>query len=258
MLCFCPVEQTDVQKNNLKLLFILWNMGQPWKNFPFSLCPTADFFTPIKSLSTGHPGTGHRSQYDREVCHRHCLWPHLPLHLWALPNNNQVRTNRTDINTLSSSSPDQNQYSMSCHVKRIWKETCTMLTLCTITSRSLAVGSGSMMCRVGSVVAPFCVYLADVWVYLPQVNMFSFVCSLRIADISLCVFIGYHLVHTAPLHNVPICHSLSTRVFWQQNKCKVIKFFLRSSQPLCSSLWESWRSLSECWHCCCLKPWADL
>lgn len=27
-----------------------------------------------------------------------------------------------------------------------------------------------MMCRVGSVVAPFCVYLADVWVYLPQVN----------------------------------------------------------------------------------------
>ncbi|XP_037541081.1 solute carrier family 22 member 16 [Nematolebias whitei] len=34
--------------------------------------------------------------------------------------------------------------------------------------RSLAVGSGSMMCRVGSVVAPFCVCLADVWTYLPQ------------------------------------------------------------------------------------------
>ncbi|XP_069014328.1 solute carrier family 22 member 16 [Embiotoca jacksoni] len=34
--------------------------------------------------------------------------------------------------------------------------------------RSLAVGSGSMMCRVGSVVAPFCVYLAEVWIYLPQ------------------------------------------------------------------------------------------
>ncbi|KAM3602855.1 uncharacterized protein V6R79_012142 [Siganus canaliculatus] len=34
--------------------------------------------------------------------------------------------------------------------------------------RSLAVGSGSMMCRVGSVVAPFCVYLSDIWVYLPQ------------------------------------------------------------------------------------------
>ncbi|KAJ8275239.1 hypothetical protein COCON_G00098640 [Conger conger] len=35
--------------------------------------------------------------------------------------------------------------------------------------RSLAVGTGSMMCRVGSVVAPFCVYLADIWVYMPQV-----------------------------------------------------------------------------------------
>ncbi|KAK1888945.1 Solute carrier family 22 member 16 [Dissostichus eleginoides] len=34
--------------------------------------------------------------------------------------------------------------------------------------RSLAVGSGSMICRVGSVVAPFCVYLADYWIYLPQ------------------------------------------------------------------------------------------
>ena len=39
--------------------------------------------------------------------------------------------------------------------------------------RTLAVGSGSMMCRVGSVVAPFCVYLADVWVYLPQVWVLS-------------------------------------------------------------------------------------
>ncbi|KAM9354981.1 solute carrier family 22 member 16 [Pholidichthys leucotaenia] len=34
--------------------------------------------------------------------------------------------------------------------------------------RSLAVGTGSMWCRVGSVVAPFCVYLADYWIYLPQ------------------------------------------------------------------------------------------
>lgn len=40
--------------------------------------------------------------------------------------------------------------------------------------RSLAVGSGSMMCRVGSVVAPFCVYLADVWIYLPQVLKLAF------------------------------------------------------------------------------------
>ncbi|MGH0144384.1 UNVERIFIED_CONTAM: hypothetical protein FKN15_051875 [Acipenser sinensis] len=35
--------------------------------------------------------------------------------------------------------------------------------------RSLAVGSGSMLCRVGSVVAPLCVYLASVWTFLPQV-----------------------------------------------------------------------------------------
>ncbi|KAK2846072.1 hypothetical protein Q7C36_010926 [Tachysurus vachellii] len=43
--------------------------------------------------------------------------------------------------------------------------------------RSLAVGSGSMSCRIGSVMAPFCVYLADVWIYLPQliVGILSFV-----------------------------------------------------------------------------------
>ncbi|XP_044024017.1 solute carrier family 22 member 16 isoform X2 [Siniperca chuatsi] len=48
------------------------------------------------------------------------------------------------------------------------------------TIRSLAVGSGSMMCRVGSVVAPFCVYLADVWVYLPQliVGILAFIIGL--------------------------------------------------------------------------------
>ncbi|XP_075779214.1 solute carrier family 22 member 16 isoform X1 [Pelodiscus sinensis] len=34
--------------------------------------------------------------------------------------------------------------------------------------RSLAVGSGSMMCRVGSIVAPFCVYLMSVWIFMPQ------------------------------------------------------------------------------------------
>ncbi|MBN3311082.1 S22AG protein, partial [Amia calva] len=35
--------------------------------------------------------------------------------------------------------------------------------------RTLAVGSGSMMCRVGSIVAPFCVYLTSIWTHLPQV-----------------------------------------------------------------------------------------
>ncbi|XP_052441596.1 solute carrier family 22 member 16 [Carassius gibelio] len=46
--------------------------------------------------------------------------------------------------------------------------------------RSLAVGSGSMMCRVGSVVAPFCVYLADIWIYLPQliVGILAFIIGL--------------------------------------------------------------------------------
>ncbi|XP_031820269.1 solute carrier family 22 member 16 [Sarcophilus harrisii] len=34
--------------------------------------------------------------------------------------------------------------------------------------RSLAVGSGSMMCRFGSVIAPFCVYLTNVWIFMPQ------------------------------------------------------------------------------------------
>ncbi|XP_028902750.1 solute carrier family 22 member 16 isoform X1 [Ornithorhynchus anatinus] len=34
--------------------------------------------------------------------------------------------------------------------------------------RSLAVGSGSMMCRLGSVVAPFCVYLTSIWIFMPQ------------------------------------------------------------------------------------------
>ncbi|XP_069743701.1 solute carrier family 22 member 16 isoform X4 [Narcine bancroftii] len=42
--------------------------------------------------------------------------------------------------------------------------------------RSLAVGSGSMMARVGSTVAPFCVLLSSVWIFLPQliVGIMSF------------------------------------------------------------------------------------
>ncbi|KAM6186711.1 solute carrier family 22 member 16 [Rhynchocyon petersi] len=36
------------------------------------------------------------------------------------------------------------------------------------TVRSLAVGSGSMICRVGSILAPFCVYLTGVWIFMPQ------------------------------------------------------------------------------------------
>ncbi|XP_014636534.1 PREDICTED: solute carrier family 22 member 16 [Ceratotherium simum simum] len=34
--------------------------------------------------------------------------------------------------------------------------------------RSLAVGSGSMVCRVGSIMAPLCVSLSSVWIFMPQ------------------------------------------------------------------------------------------
>uniref|UniRef100_A0A4W3J5Q8 Solute carrier family 22 member 16 n=1 Tax=Callorhinchus milii TaxID=7868 RepID=A0A4W3J5Q8_CALMI len=46
--------------------------------------------------------------------------------------------------------------------------------------RSLAVGSGSMMARVGSTVAPFCVLLSAVWIFLPQliVGVMAFVTGL--------------------------------------------------------------------------------
>lgn len=47
-----------------------------------------------------------------------------------------------------------------------------------------------MMCRVGSVVAPFCVYLADIWIYLPQVlyiNMQTDTCY----DLGLYCVVSY-------------------------------------------------------------------
>uniref|UniRef100_A0A8C3W1H5 Solute carrier family 22 member 16 n=1 Tax=Catagonus wagneri TaxID=51154 RepID=A0A8C3W1H5_9CETA len=45
------------------------------------------------------------------------------------------------------------------------------------TVRSLAVGSGCMVSRVGSILAPFCVYLSSVWIFMPQllVGTFAFV-----------------------------------------------------------------------------------
>ncbi|XP_065745128.1 solute carrier family 22 member 16 [Phocoena phocoena] len=36
------------------------------------------------------------------------------------------------------------------------------------TVRSLAVGSGSTVGRVGSIAAPFCIYLSSVWIFMPQ------------------------------------------------------------------------------------------
>ncbi|GCC28191.1 hypothetical protein chiPu_0006619 [Chiloscyllium punctatum] len=46
--------------------------------------------------------------------------------------------------------------------------------------RSLAVGTGSMIARVGSTVAPFCVLLSSVWIFLPQliVGIMSFLTGL--------------------------------------------------------------------------------
>lgn len=37
-------------------------------------------------------------------------------------------------------------------------------------SRSLAVGSGSMVCRLASILAPFSVDLSSVWIFIPQVR----------------------------------------------------------------------------------------
>ncbi|KAK2491624.1 hypothetical protein MC885_001901 [Smutsia gigantea] len=37
--------------------------------------------------------------------------------------------------------------------------------------RSLAMGSGSMVCRTGGIVAPFCVHLCSVWIFLLQVSV---------------------------------------------------------------------------------------
>ncbi|XP_077015408.1 solute carrier family 22 member 16 [Tamandua tetradactyla] len=34
--------------------------------------------------------------------------------------------------------------------------------------RTQAVGSGSMMCRVGSIIAPFYIYLKSIWIFMPQ------------------------------------------------------------------------------------------
>ncbi|XP_020946784.1 solute carrier family 22 member 16 isoform X2 [Sus scrofa] len=40
--------------------------------------------------------------------------------------------------------------------------------------RSLAVGSGSMVSRVGSIMAPFCVYLSSIWIFMPQLLVGTF------------------------------------------------------------------------------------
>lgn len=81
-------------------------------------------------------------------------------------------------------------------------------------TRSLAVGSGSMMCRVGSVVAPFCVYLTDVWVYLPQVYMFCLNSSLTRALFN--ILLPFFIIMPS-LYPVSIYHIFSIKVPLQEN-----------------------------------------
>ncbi|XP_044147569.1 solute carrier family 22 member 16 isoform X1 [Bufo gargarizans] len=62
--------------------------------------------------------------------------------------------------------------------------------------RSLAVGSGSMICRVGSVVAPFCVYLTDVWIFMPQVLVGTLTLVTGILTLMLPETLGKPLLNT--------------------------------------------------------------
>ncbi|XP_064196530.1 solute carrier family 22 member 16 [Anguilla rostrata] len=62
--------------------------------------------------------------------------------------------------------------------------------------RSLAVGSGSMMCRVGSVVAPFCVYLVDIWIYLPQLIVGVLALAVGVLTLWLPETLGQPLTNT--------------------------------------------------------------
>lgn len=90
--CLTAFYNKMVCKDKLKLLFILYKYGMNLGKVLVSYSPNGLLL--LSPLSTGHRGTGHRSKYDREVCHRYCLWSHLPVHLWALPNHHQVRTTR--------------------------------------------------------------------------------------------------------------------------------------------------------------------
>ncbi|XP_073531958.1 solute carrier family 22 member 16 [Phyllobates terribilis] len=62
--------------------------------------------------------------------------------------------------------------------------------------RSLAVGSGSMMCRIGSVVAPFCVYLTEVWIFMPQLLVGIMALVTGILTLMLPETLGKPLVNT--------------------------------------------------------------
>lgn len=70
------------------LLIMRWEVGMGGQECRNCFCSLKSSLS-----STGHRGAGHYPEHDREVCRRHRLWPHLLVHLWALPNNHPVRTN---------------------------------------------------------------------------------------------------------------------------------------------------------------------
>uniref|UniRef100_A0A096M215 Solute carrier family 22 member 16 n=1 Tax=Poecilia formosa TaxID=48698 RepID=A0A096M215_POEFO len=76
------------------------------------------------------------------------------------------RTAPHEIDSLAIALSMIGKFAVAIAFGLIYLYTCELYP--TVIRWTLAVGSGSMMCRVGSIVAPFCVYLVDVWVYLPQ------------------------------------------------------------------------------------------
>ncbi|XP_021409490.2 solute carrier family 22 member 16 isoform X1 [Lonchura striata] len=83
--------------------------------------------------------------------------------------------------------------------------------------RSLAVGSGSMMCRVGSVVAPFCVYLRSVWIFMPLVGTcLLWLCILEMASPKVAVVGAGVIGLSTALCITETCPSCSVTVLSDQ------------------------------------------
>ncbi|TNM94692.1 hypothetical protein fugu_017451 [Takifugu bimaculatus] len=104
----------------------------------------------------------------------------------ALPNHHQVRTDKKQKAGGTGDAPARFSLSFASRLKSASSASC----------RTLAVGSGSMMCRVGSVVAPFCVYLADVWVYLPQLIVGVLAFAIGLLTLLLPETLGQPLTNT--------------------------------------------------------------
>lgn len=65
--------------------------------------------------------------------------------------------------------------------------------------RSVAVGSGSMVSRVGSIMAPFWVSLSSAWTFLPQVGIISRTSLGQQAEqlTAFCIFISWKAVYNS-------------------------------------------------------------